>query len=68
LYEYTKEIEVVHRRLGHRKPSTTIKYIHIADSIKRQAGKRNLFNLCLRLVKKKVKSDKNRLLAKNTSI
>lgn len=35
LYEYTRELEVVRRRLGHRKPSTTIKYVYIADSIKR---------------------------------
>ncbi len=48
LYEYTKELEIVRRRLGHRKPSTTILYVHIADSIKRQVGKRNLFNLALR--------------------
>jgi len=48
LYEYTKELEIVRRRLGHKKPSTTIVYIHIADSIKRQVGKRNLFNLALR--------------------
>ncbi|HWR27822.1 MAG TPA: site-specific integrase, partial [Candidatus Thermoplasmatota archaeon] len=49
LYEYTKEIEIVRRRLGHRKASTTIIYVHIADSIKRQVGKkRNLFNLALR--------------------
>lgn len=44
LYEYTKELEIVRRRLGHRKPLTTIKYVHIADGIKRQLGKRNLFN------------------------
>jgi integrase len=48
LYEYTRELEIVRRRLGHRKPSTTIIYVHIADSIKRQVGKRNLFNLALR--------------------
>ena len=48
LYEYTRELEIVRRRLGHRKPSTTIVYVHIADSIKRQVGKRNLFNLALR--------------------
>ena len=39
---YTKKFK------GIRKPSTTIKYVHIADSIKRQVGKRNLFNYALR--------------------
>lgn len=55
LYDYTRELEIVRRRLGHKKPSTTIKYVHIADSIKRQVGKRNLFNLTLRSLKKNVR-------------
>jgi integrase len=57
LYEYTREIEIVRRRLGHKKPSTTIKYIHIADGIKRQLGKRNLFNQALRSIKKRGKPE-----------
>ncbi|KYK20885.1 hypothetical protein AYK21_05455 [Thermoplasmatales archaeon SG8-52-2] len=57
LYEYTKELEIVRRRLGHKKPSTTIKYVHIADSIKRQVGKRNLFNQALRLISKRGKPE-----------
>ncbi len=58
LYEYTKELEIVRRRLGHKKPSTTIKYVHIADSIKRQVGKRNLFNQALRSISKRGKPEK----------
>lgn len=57
LYEYTKELEIVRRRLGHKKPSTTIKYVHIADSIKRQVGKRNLFNQALRSISKRGKPE-----------
>jgi hypothetical protein len=34
--------------LGHTKITNTSKYIHVADYIKRQLGKRNLFNLALR--------------------
>ena len=65
LYEYTRELEVVRRRLGHRKPSTTIKYVHIADSIKRQVGKRNLFNQALRSMKKRGKPEEIDCWAKN---
>ncbi len=64
LYEYTKELEIVRRRLGHKKPSTTIKYIHIADSIKRQVGKRNLFNQALRSIPQRGKPEVIDCLAK----
>jgi integrase len=64
LYEYTKELEIVRRRLGHKKPSTTIKYVHIADSIKRQVGKRNLFNQALRSISKRGKPEMLDCLAK----
>lgn len=65
LYEYTRELEVVRRRLGHRKPSTTIKYVHIADGIKRQLGKRNLFNQALRSMCKRGKPEKIDCWSKN---
>jgi integrase len=65
LYEYTRELEIVRRRLGHRKPSTTIVYVHIADSIKRQVGKRNLFNLALRPHRKNVGGQQNCIDRKN---
>lgn len=58
LYEYTKELEVVRVRLGHKKASTTLKYIHISDGIKRQLGKRNLFNQALRSIKRGGKPEK----------
>jgi len=58
LYEYTKELEVVRKRLGHKKISTTMKYVHVADDMKRQIGKRNLFNLALRFSKRRGKQDK----------
>jgi len=45
-------------RLGHKEPSTTIKYVHIADSIKRQVGKRNLFNRALRSMNRRRKLEK----------
>jgi integrase len=65
LYEFTGELEVVRKRLGHRKPSTTIKYVHIADSIKRQVGKRNLFNQALRSIRKRGKLEKIDCWSKN---
>lgn len=66
-YEYTKDIKRTAKKLGHKKSSSIDKYIHIAESIKEQVGKRNLFNQALRLIKdssrgKPVKKDclKNR--------
>ena len=52
LYEYTQDLEIVKNRLGHIKITTTQKYVHVADSIKRQIGTRNLFNLALRSTKR----------------
>ena len=48
LYDYTGDIKFVSKMLGHTKITNTSKYIHTADCIKRQLGKRNLFNLALR--------------------
>jgi len=52
LYEYTKDMKKVAKRLGHTKSDTVDKYVHVADSIKEQTGKRNLFNQALRSMKK----------------
>lgn len=65
LYEFTGELEIVRKRLGHKKPSTTIKYVHIADSIKRQVGKRNLFNQALRSIHKRGQPEKLDCWTKN---
>ena len=51
LYEYTKDMKKVAKRLGHKKSDTVDKYVHIADSMKEQLGKRNLFNQALRSIK-----------------
>lgn len=48
LYDYTGDIKFVSKMLGHTKITNTSKYIHTADCLKRQLGKRNLFNLALR--------------------
>ena len=48
LYEYTGDIKFVSKMLGHTKITNTSKYIHTAECMKRQIGKRNLFNLALR--------------------
>jgi len=58
LYEYLKDIKIVANRLGHRGVAHVDKYVHIADSIKEQAGKRNLFNQALRSIKKRGKPGK----------
>ena len=58
LYEYTKDMKVVAKRLGHKGMNHVDKYVHIADSIKEQTGKRNLFNQALRSIKKRGKHDK----------
>jgi len=68
LYEYIKDIKVVANRLGHKGIAHVDKYIHIANSIKEQGGKRNLFNQALRLIKQRGKQSKNRLFEKNPSI
>jgi site-specific recombinase XerD len=52
LYEYTRDMKKVAKRLGHKKSDTVDKYVHIADSMKEQTGKRNLFNQALRSMKK----------------
>ena len=52
LYEYTKDMKKVAKRLGHKKSDTVDRYVHIADSMKEQTGKRNLFNQALRSMKK----------------
>lgn len=48
LYEFTGDIKFVSNMLGHTKITNTSKYIHTAECMKRQIGKRNLFNLALR--------------------
>jgi len=52
LYEYTRDMKKVAKRLGHTKSDTVDKYVHIADSMKEQTGKRNLFNQALRSMNK----------------
>jgi len=57
LYEYTKDMKVVAKRLGHKGMNHVDKYVHIADSIKEQTGKHNLFNQALGSIKKRGKHD-----------
>ena len=58
LYEYTNNIKLVAKKLGHKGSSNVDKYIHIADSIKEQSGRRNLFNQALRSIKLRGKPGK----------
>jgi len=58
LYEYLKDIKVVANRLGHRGVAHVDKYVHIADSMQEQVGRRNLFNQALRSIKKRGKQGK----------
>jgi site-specific recombinase XerD len=52
MYEYSKDIKRVSKLLGHKKSDTVDKYIHIANFMKEQVGKRNLFNQALRHISK----------------
>ena len=45
-------IQKIAKRRGHKKSNSVDKYVHIADSMKEQTGKCNLFNQAFRSIKK----------------
>jgi len=51
LYDLTKDMDTVGRKLGHKGLKNVDKYIHVAKDLREQSGKRNLFNQALRLIK-----------------
>lgn len=68
-YEYTKDLKRTAKKLGHKKSITVDRYVHIAEDMKEQVGKRNLFNQALRLIKNsRGKQSENRLLDKKAAI
>ena len=58
LYDLTKDIDTVGRKLGHKGLKNVDKYIHVAKDLREQSGKRNLFNQALRSIKPRGKQDK----------
>ena len=48
LYQYTKNIKKVSKRLGHTKTANTDKYVSIAEDLEEQYNGKNLFNLALK--------------------
>jgi|GEM_PF-2014545 len=48
LYQYTKNIKKVSKRLGHTKTANTDKYVDVAEDLEEQFNGKNLFNIALR--------------------
>jgi len=48
LYQYTKNIKKVSKRLGHTKTANTDKYVGVAEDLEEQFNGKNLFNLTLK--------------------
>ena len=64
LYDLTKDIDTVGRKLGHKGLKNVDKYIHVAKDLREQSGRRNLFNQALRSIKARGKADKRDCLRK----
>ena len=48
LYQYTKNIKKVSKKLGHTKTSNTDKYVDVAEDLEEQFNGKNLFNIALK--------------------
>jgi site-specific recombinase XerD len=48
LYQYTKNIKKVSKKLGHTKTANTDKYVEIAEDLEEQFDGKNLFNIALK--------------------
>jgi len=58
MYDLTKDIDTVGRKLGHKGLKNVDKYIHVSKDLREQSGRRNLFNQALRSIKARGKADK----------
>jgi len=58
LYDLTKDIDTVGRKLGHKGLKNVDKYIHVAKDLREQSGRRNLFNQALRSIQSRGKAEK----------
>lgn len=48
LYQYTKNIKKVSKKLGHTKTANTDKYVDVAEDLEEQFNGKNLFNIALK--------------------
>lgn len=48
LYQYTKDLKKVSRKLGHTKTANTDKYVEVAEDLEEQYKGKNLFNIALK--------------------
>ena len=48
LYQYTKDLKKVSKKLGHTKTANTDKYVDVAEDLEEQYNGKNLFNIALK--------------------